>query len=82
MHNIIEHVQPVVPYVMEHNACIQGGWGLIQINYNVEVNSMKIHFVNVWYIGTSLKVNGLAPVARIYCWEAVKPRILNNGMVK
>ena len=31
-------VQPVAPYVTEHNACtMQGGWGSVQINFDVEV---------------------------------------------
>ena len=39
-------VQPVTLYVTEHNACIQGGWGSVQINSNVELNSIKIYFAN------------------------------------
>ena len=40
-------VQPVAPYITEHIACIQGVWGSVQINSNVEVNSIIIHFMNV-----------------------------------
>ena len=35
-------------------ACIQGGWISVKINSNVEMNSTKIRFVNVWFIGASL----------------------------
>ena len=38
----------------EYNACIQGGWVSVNINSNVEMNSTKNHFVNVWFIGASL----------------------------
>ena len=40
-------VQPVALYITEYNACIQDGWGSVQINSNAELNSIKIHFVNV-----------------------------------
>ena len=40
-------VQPVALYITEHNARTQDGWGTVLINSNVEVDSIKIHFVNV-----------------------------------
>ena len=40
------HVQPV-PYVTECNACMQSGWDSVQINSNVQLNCIKIHFINV-----------------------------------
>ena len=45
-----------ISYSLYHwvQASIQGGWISVKINSNVEMNSTKRHFVNVWFIGASL----------------------------